>query len=200
MRAVAAVVALALGAVGPALAQRAERPEVRVGDRWAFVVYYATPSATPNRTWVVTSVAPARIEGTEDGEPLLLDADLNVLDSPRERNESPRLLRFPLAVGDRWSYASDYLFKPKNSRGRTATDVRVIAHERVAVVAGEFDAFRLEARSRLSGTSAVGSVIDAETVTTYWYAPSARAVVKSLHHNPYLGKSTVELVALALQP
>ena len=33
-----------------------------------------------------------------------------------------------------------------------------------------------------------------EIVTTYWYAPAARAVVKSESRNPYLGPVNVELV------
>ena len=199
MLAVAAAVVLALG-TAPALAQRAERPQVRAGDRWEFAVYYTVPATAPNRTWVISAVTPERIEGTENGEPLLLTADLNVVDSPREQSSNPTLLRFPLEVGRHWSFASDYLFKPKRSRGRTVTDVIVVAHERVAVAAGEFDAFKLEAKGHLSGTSPIGSRIDAETFLTYWYAPAARAIVKSVYHNPYLGPSNVELVAFELEP
>ena len=191
--------ALVVG-TGPALAQRAERPDVRVGDEWQFVVYYTVPSTTPNRTWVVKAVSPTRIEGTDNGNPLLLTTDLNVVDSPRERNSNSTLLRFPLEVGSHWSFANDYLFKPKSSEGRAVTDVMVVGHERVTVVAGEFDAFKLEARSRLGGVTPIKSRVDAETRTTYWYAPAARAIVKSVHHNPYLGPSTVELVTVTLRP
>lgn len=200
---IAGCVALALiVALVPAQvqAQRAERPVVRAGDQWQFVVYYTVPSTTPNRTWVVNTVTPTRIEGTDNGNPLLLTADLNIVDSPRERNSNSTLLRFPLEVGSHWSFANDYLFKPKSSEGRAVTDVMVVGHERVTVVAGEFDAFKLEARSRLSGTTPVGSRVDAQTLTTYWYAPAARAIVKSVHHNPYLGPSTVELVKVDLKP
>ncbi len=42
--------------------------------------------------------------------------------------------------------------------------------------------------------------IDAETEATYWYAPTARAVVKSVYRNPYLGTSTVELVEFRVKP
>jgi hypothetical protein len=199
MRAIAAVVAVALGAA-PALAQRAERPDVRVGDRWEFVVWYTVPSTAPNRTWVVDAVTPTNVRGTENGEPLLLTADLNVLDSPLVRSSNPTLLRFPLEVGHHWTFADDYLFKPKRSAGRAVTDVLVVAYEKVVVPAGEFDAFRLEAKSRLSGTSPIDSRIDAEALTTYWYAPEARAVVKSVQRRPYLGPATVELVSHARQP
>ena len=200
MRAVAAVVLLALGAGAPALAQRAERPDVRPGDRWEFVVWYTMPSTTPNRTWLVDAVTSTNVRGTENGEPLLLTADLNVVDSPLVRSSNPTMLRFPLEVGDHWTFAEDYVFKPKNSAGRAVTDVMVVAHEKVVVPAGEFDAFRLEAKIRLSGTSPIDSRIDADAFTTYWYAPAARAVVKSVQRRPYLGPATVELVSYRLQP
>ena len=199
MQRVAAVVVLALG-MSPALAQRAERPEVRAGDRWDFVVYRTDASITSRRTWVVDSVAPTRIQGTDNGEPLVMDADLNVVDSPRERSSNPTLLRFPLGVGDHWTFANDYLYKPTGSTGRVVTDVIVVGHERVTVPAGEFHAFKLEAKARLAGKSPKGSLIDAESFTTYWYAPAARAVVKWVQRHPYLGPYTVELASHALQP
>ena len=188
------------GPAGRAHAQRADRPDVRAGDRWDFVVYYAEPSTKPNRTWVVTSVGDARIEGTENGEPLVLSRDLNVLDSPRYRDQQSQALLFPLEVGTRWRYTSEWLFKPKNSTGTSVVDVVVVAWEKIRVPAGEFDAFKLEAKAALRGIAGIGSRIDAESSTTYWYAPAARAIVKSVVRHPYLGAWTVELVEFAREP
>jgi hypothetical protein len=183
-----------------ATAQTADRPDTQVGDQWKFAVYYAVPSATPSRTWLITSISAAGIEGTENGEPLRLTRDLNVIESPRTRESNPRLLAFPLAVGKRWNYATEWVFKPKGSTGKSVVDVAVVAYEKVTVPAGEFDAFRLTSREALSGTSPIGSQYAGETTRTYWYAPAARAVVKAVSHNPYLGQSTVELVAFELRP
>jgi hypothetical protein len=179
---------------GPALAQQADRPVVQVGDQWRFAVYYAAPSTAPNRAWVITSVSPTGIEGTENGEPLRLTPELNVLDSPRHKESNPRGLSFPLEVGKRWRYASDWVFKPKGSKGSSVVDVAVIGYEKVRVPAGEFDAFKLVSKASLGGTSPINSQYAGEVVTTYWYAPAAFAIVKSVSHNPYLGTSTVELV------
>jgi len=188
--------ALALLLAAPAaLAQPALRPDIRVGDQWQFAVYDSVPTRVPNRTWVVTAVTPDGIEGTENGAPLRLTHDLNVLDSPRSSETNPGQLRFPLEVGKRWNYESRWTFKAKGSTGAIAMAVEVQARERVAVPAGSFDAYRLLARGKLGGTSPINSTYDADTTTTYWYSPSARAVVKSVHHNPYLGKTTVELVS-----
>jgi hypothetical protein len=188
-----AVLAGALLASAALAQQKAERPQVSVGDTWLFAVYYTVPSAIPNRTWIVTRVSPERIEGTENGEPLLLTPELNVLESPRHKESNPRGLSFPLEVGKRWRYESEWLFKAKGSKGRSVVDVAVVAFEPVSTPAGEFEAFRLVATGKLSGNSPINSRYDAETSATYWYAPEARAVVRSVYHNPYLGTSTVEL-------
>lgn len=185
---------------GLALAQKAELPDVKAGDQWRFAMYYTVPSTTPNRAWVITSVTPRGIEGTENGEPLMLTRELNVLESPRSKESNPKALSFPLEIGKRWRYDSDWVFKPKGSKGSTTVDVTVVGHEKVVVPAGEFDAFRLAAKGSLRGTSPINSQYAGETIETYWYAPMARAIVKSVRHNPYLGTTTVELVDFQLRP
>lgn len=185
---------------GPALGQKAELPAVRAGDQWHFAVYYTVPSSTPSRAWVIKSVTPTGIEGTENGEPLMLTPELNVLESPRDRQSNPQALSFPLELGKRWRYASDWVFKAKGSKGSTTVEVTVVGHEKVKVPAGEFDAFKLFAKGGLSGTSPINSQYAGETTETYWYAPMARAIVKSVRHNPYLGTTSVELVEFRLQP
>jgi hypothetical protein len=194
-----AVLVLALLA-DSALAQQADRPGVAVGDQWQFVVYYAVPSTKPNRLWVITSVSPMGIGGTENGEPLMLTPELNVLESPSHKYSNPKALSFPLEVGKRWRYASDWVFKPKGAKGSSIVDVAVIGHEKVKVPAGEFDAFKLVAKGSLHGVSPINSQYAGETTTTYWYAPAARTIVKSVTHNPYLGMSSVELVEFQLRP
>ena len=193
------VLAVALLA-GSALAQNADRPNVKVGDQWQFVMYHGIPSTEPNRAWVVNSITPAGIEGTENGEPLMLTRDLNVLESPRHKDSNPQTLSFPLAVGKQRRYTSDWVFKVKGSKGSSVVDVAVVGHEKVSVPAGEFDAFKLVAKGIIRGVSGINSQIAGETGTTYWYAPAARAIVKSVSHNPYLGTSTVELVEFQLRP
>lgn len=180
-------------------AQTAERPVVAVGDRWEFVVYYTVPSKVPNRTWVITSIGADRVHGTENGEPLTLSAELNVVDSRRQTESNPRLLSFPLEVGRRWKYTSHWLFKPKSSRGSLSVDVTVAGYEPIDVPAGRFEAFKLVAIGELGGSSPSNTFYAGQTTTTYWYAPAARAIVKSINHNPYQGTTTVELVSFKLQ-
>jgi hypothetical protein len=191
--------ALLLIAAAPLAAQRTDVPDVKVGDRWQFVEYATVPSTRPNREWIITSVTGSAIVGTQDGEPLRLTRNLSVQDSPTVQLSNPRTLEFPLEVGKRWRYDTEWLFKPKRARGKSAIEVEVTSYETVAVPAGEFAAFRLTSRETLSGTSPIGSRYDAVVTRTYWYAPAARAIVKVVSRNPYLGPSTIELVAADLR-
>jgi hypothetical protein len=183
-----------------ALAQKADRPDVKVGDQWQFAVYYTVPSTRPNRAWVITSVTPVGIEGTENGELLTLTPELNVLQSPQHTYSNPLALSFPLEVGKQWRYATDWLFKPKGSKGSSIVDVAVVGYEKVKVPAGEFDAFKLLSKASLHGVSPINSQYAGEVTTTYWYAPVARAIVRSVSHNPYLGPISIDLVEFQLQP
>jgi hypothetical protein len=196
------VVVLVAGLVlfaNSAIAQTADRPEVTVGDEWKFAVYYTVPSTTPNRTWLITSVTEGGIDGTENGEPLRLTRELNVVESPRDRSSNFKLLAFPLQVGKRWHYVNDWVFKMNASVGRSTVDVEIVGYEKVTVPAGEFDAFKLTSREGLSGTSPAGSQYAGEITRTYWYAPRARTIVKSVTHDPYIGTTTVQLVAFQLR-
>ncbi len=182
---------------GPALAQKADRPEVKVGDQWQFAFGYVAPP-DPNRTWVVTAVSATRIEGAENGQPLTLTRDLNEVDSPRRADSDTQRLSFPLEVGKQWTYTSDFLVKGPGAKGRTEGKVTVVGYEKVRVGAGEFDAFKLESRSeyKVPPEATVSSV----STMTYWYAPAARAVVRSISNDQHGGRVTTDLLGFKLQP
>jgi hypothetical protein len=188
------------GAVLAAEAQVSNRPEVRPGDQWRFVVYCAVPSPVPNRAWAVDAVDAEAIVGTENGQPLRLTRDLNPRESPLTTQWSTEPLRFPLRVGEQWRYLGRVRFKDNGSHASVETQVRVEAWEKVNVVAGQFDAFRLRSKSKIDGTSYGGSgQLQGESTAVYWYAPAARAIVKSITRSTYRGESTVELVDLLLK-
>ena len=182
-------------------AQLAERPDVRVGDRWQYVEYDTAPSREPNRERLISAVGPDGIVGTENGAGLRLTPEMNVIDSWRERSSNPRLLQFPLYVGRRWSYSNDWYFKLTGSRGSSDVEVEVLGYEPVEVPAGRYEAFKLLARTTLRGISAKGNDMNGVVTTlTYWYSPSVRSIVKSDHHSVYLGRTTRELVSFQPGP
>lgn len=200
VRGVSSAVVLILATLAsPALAQKADRPVVKVGDEWQFVTYLGVPPAKPNIVWVVTSITPAGIEGTENGKPLMLTPDLNVAESPFFRLSDQRLLSFPLEVGKKWTFSNHSYDKFNEAKRIDDLTVKVVGRERARVLAGEFDAFKIEAQGK-AGVEGAASAGAREISYTYWYAPSARAIVKQEINDRYQGSSAMELVALKLQP
>jgi hypothetical protein len=185
-------------AAGPLLAQTADRPEVKVGDKWRFVV--SEGGVKSDCAWAVTSVTPVKIEGTENGKPLTLTADLNVIDSTGcatnddIKDSERKFLNFPLEVGKKWSFTKKWPwhsdFPYLNAK------VAVAGYEKVQVAAGEFDAFKVEAKFVWMWCCAPPT----ESNITYWYAPAARAIVRFEYRDSYYPSSTTELAEFELQP
>jgi hypothetical protein len=78
-------------------------------------------------------------------------------------------------------------------------NVTVINYAKVRVLAGEFDAFKLEAQGKYGQDGAAGAGAR-DIKRTYWYAPAVRAIVKDEVLDQVQGPSTVELVSFKLQP
>jgi len=190
---------ITLGGAARAEDKGAERPNVKVGDQWMFVLR-SNLFAKLEYAWVVTSVSPTKIEGTENGKPLVLTPDLNIIESPQEKNSDDRLLSFPLEVGKQWSYGNDYVLDDitwGHLDGHNEVRVAVLGYEKVRVPAGEFDAFKLEAKGNWVSPQAS---IPGESAVTYWYAPVVRAIVKKEREASYMPTYTTELVEFHLQP
>jgi hypothetical protein len=185
---------------GSALAQKADRPVVKVGDEWQFFKSDDRRAPSRNYAWIVTSVTPEGITGAENGEPLLLTPDMNVLESPVHKYSDLRLLSFPLEIGKSWAVKSEFLLKDTGSKGRANGSVVVLSHVKVRVPAGDFDAFKLEMTLDAKGRAAAGFDYTASTTYTYWYAPSARAIVRQDIVDSARGPYKIELTGLKLQP
>jgi hypothetical protein len=171
------IIVLALAVFsGSVFAQKADRPEVKVGDQWVFedLIGASEVKAAVN-TRVITYVTPAGIEGTENGRKLVLTPDLNVVESHGYTYTDLRRLNFPLEVGKTWSFTDDAaLGTGKFHRSCTGA---VVSYEKVRVPAGEFDAFKLETKCNSLPAGATGT----PDVLTWkdWYAATARSIVKS---------------------
>jgi len=198
-------VALAIcasGLHGSALAQtsaasppKAERPEIKVGDKWVSACTYGLKKF--NSVSVVTSVDQSGIKATTDGGAVTLTLDLNIVDSP-ELSFSEHLHRysFPLEVGKQWTATHNFVNHENGDTGSEKTTVKVVSYEKVRVPAGEFDAFKLEWKSRWTDkANATGT-----TEMTYWYAPAVRAVVKSDRSRHWDPDLHCELTEFQLQP
>jgi len=180
---------------GVASAARAERPDVKVGDEWKFACGWHN-----ERLWVVTSVDQTGIKATENGKPLLLTPDLNVLESPRRKDTDNQWLSFPLEVGKQWT--ADNNWQMCEFSGPEKVQVKVVDYEKVTVPAGQFDAFRLEITTSWTNETVRDSGANSGT---YWYAPAARAIVKFNYkssgcNSVCCASDACELVQSRLQP
>ncbi len=200
VRYVASAVVLALAVLAsPALAQTADRPAVKVGDEWHFMQYSLAPIQKPNLVWVITTVTPTGIAGTSNGKPLTLTPDLNIIESPTRKFSDRRNLSFPLAIGKSWTYANQVESKNDQGDWRMDAKVTVAAYEKVTVPAGQFDAFKIEAKGKTGQQGAAGAGAW-EFTETSWYAPSARAVVKEVYRDSTIGERVRELASFKLKP
>ena len=181
-------------ATGAASMAKAERPEIKVGDKWVSACTYGQKKF--NSVTVVTSVDQSRIKATRDGKALALTLDLNEVESSEFSNSDGRALSFPLEVGKQWKATNQWVNHEAPYHGSEQLKVRVVGYAKVKVPAGEFDAFKLRWDSSwMDNTGGTGT-----TEGTYWYAPAVRGVVKlerSRHWDPDLN---CELTEFQLQP
>jgi hypothetical protein len=194
-----AVVLLLAILASPALAQSADRPIVKVGDEWQFIQYNLVPIEKPNLVWVITSVTPEGIAGTSNGMPLTLTSDLNIIESPTRKFSDRRNLSFPLEIGKSWTYTNQVEFKDLGGTTRMDAGVTVTAYQKITVRAGQFDAFKIEAKGKWGQEGAAG-LAATEFTETSWYSPSARAIVKQVWRDPQVGERVLELVSFKLRP
>jgi hypothetical protein len=197
---VASIALCALLACAPAAAQApsGDLPTMKVGDSWKWV-------RSDRRTGIkeaevlrtVTAVTAERIEGTENEGRFVLTRELHQIESAEwVRKGDPRFVDWPMAVGKKWSF--NYVQEGKAPRysARWTYDAEVVGQEKVKVPAGEFDTFKIVYKG--SWNNDTGRTNGSASVTS-WYAPAARASVKTEVQagNTY---NQTELVELKLQP
>jgi hypothetical protein len=166
----------------------------------------ASQKGTGTQVQTVVSVAEneTRLSISTDGgapiETALNDQGNTIRDDRSTYEPSKGWLSFPLTVGKSWDLRHVRLWRDSGYKAVMSEHVVVEAFERVQVSAGTFDAYRIALNgvttSKLYGSQAVPSS------ATYWYAPSAKRIVKSTYtwhvvHHP-AETSTSELTSFSL--
>ncbi len=160
----------------------AERPDYQAGDMFEYVDRFQTVRC---RKW--------EVKGRDAKGYGLFQCEGNVAYFSPETGALVRILGrdgktlvsfdpsappfpYPLRIGKTWSGS----FKLSTAEDSFSTDVTqdcaVTAYEQVHVVAGDFQAFRMECETNWS----VGP-FQGEGTMTMWYAPQARALVKAVN-------------------
>lgn len=166
----------------PAAAQPTfERPTFSPGDSWQFA--YTRESDGSSGRWrrTIERVLPDnRLEIRSGGNNSIIyfDHSMNFV-GPDPAGDPRELARFPLRVGDSWSFSRRFSDPHVEDLGTA----KVVAYEQITVPAGTFDCFRVEARlssANPGGTTASHSV--------RWYCPAIKWFAKERFEDRYSAK------------
>jgi maltoporin len=157
--------ALAVGTVG---AQTAEKPAYKVGDKWVFQQTEADGKTT---TWSreIVEVGAGGLK-VRMGSGAMGDYDdaMNFGDSG---GQNVRVLaRYPMKVGDSWSFSRRV---GASGQSEERGEAKVTAQESITVRAGQYDCFKVEARS----TTATRGVND-QREWVRWYCPAVKWIAR----------------------
>lgn len=166
-----------------AAAQEAPRPEPVIGGEATFV---GRVMGVDCLRWKVSEITADGLVRTTCGEYVIESSLANDLNPVRLKNAAGKELvyftpftpsvKFPLAVGKRWSGAYVAYTDYNKLLWDGETSCKVEALETITVRAGEYETFRIECRQGWKvGTR--GGFFRA----TRWYAPSIGLVVKEEH-------------------
>jgi hypothetical protein len=103
-------------------------------------------------------------------------------------------LKFPLSVGQKWSY--EYQTRGGRRGQRRSAEVNVVGMEQVTIPAGTFKAYKL-VRSESWSTGPAGT--RGGNTTTYFYGPETRSIVKRSTENEN-NSGTVETELIKFTP
>lgn len=203
---VIALVAVPLVALAQ-IATPVAKPEVKVGDRWKFVVVDPLTKVARDATEQLVSEVAADglvvVEKAPDSEatPRRYDLEWNGFQEVKGRMEHQVRVRFPLEHGKTWSSKYEWI-NGRNHHGQMEMAYKVGPPERVTVPAGTFEAIPIEASGtwRNFTTGASGIAMEKR-----WYAPAARNMVRRTWVTRYAGgapdqNSIFELKEMELRP
>ena len=165
--------------------EQAPAPSYKEGDTWQFNISrkgQVASSTEQNEGMYELSVTQGVMKlydinsGQKNERPIQPDGPTQELLILVGKSDQRPALKFPLSVGQKWTY--EYVTRPANSKQaqRWSAEVNVVGMEQVTTPAGSFKAYKLiSSRSwpgGLRGTRGGNTV-------TYFYSPETRSIVKS---------------------
>jgi hypothetical protein len=174
--------ALAFALCSAASAQVAQRA-ARTGDVHIYAVQQKNDRAAFDETVTITAVEGDRIktshQRSDRPEPSTgvygLDwAAYQSGSSGMQLDPPSRVIARPLEQGKTWENTSDVTLR-SGAKARIKMQAKVVALEKIATPAGEFEAYRIESQGYLSGLSFQGGTGFVQKV---WYAPAIDRLVR----------------------
>jgi hypothetical protein len=190
--------------------EQAPAPAFKEGDTWQYVITRKGGAATSTEfldgTYEITFTQGAlkayEVNGTEkrdiperpDRRPLL-----GLLGGSEERPS----LKFPLSVGQKWTYEYRMRLPGAKNEQTRSVEVNVPGIEQVVTPAGSFKAYKLvreESWTILGGQGRKGGPSRMGNTTTYFYSPETRSTVKSITEGDRDFQATIETELIKFTP
>jgi hypothetical protein len=190
-----------------AMAQTAEAPEWRVGDKWTFHEKSRPPAQESDWSREVLEVMPdGRLSvAMETGRKLVFDTSGNSQDK-RGPEYTWQRFRFPMKVGMKWNHERKIAGETWHGQEQSSWEVK--AYEKITVPAGTFDCFKVSGETFSnwdSATSVAKGYNRSYGTMTYWYCPAIKWAARwESSSNAYVSApmtySTSELVSFSGKP
>jgi hypothetical protein len=168
--------------------EQAPAPSFKEGDTWQFNIsrkeQFATSTEQNEGLYELSirqgAVRIYQIEGSQKNEMTVqpdgpMQALLRLIGKSDQRPD----LKFPLSVGQKWTYGYQTRFPNTRQDQRRSAEVNVTGIDQVTVPAGSFKTYKLIKSESWSigGTRAAGTTNS--TTSTYFYSPETRSIVKA---------------------
>ena len=185
-------------------AQQADKPVFKDGDTWQFNVtekdFVGSSSENLQGVYEINySGGGVKIFSVSNGQKTEIASKgpakqlLNLLGLFEDRPD----LKFPLKVGEKWTYDYDYSQRGSGKSRSASVEIKVAGAEEVSVPAGKFTAFKLvKEELRAGGRKGSGQTAS----TTYFYSADTRSIIKSSYNPSNGGNRAIELVKFTPAP
>lgn len=182
------VLAMMLGNVCEAAAQKADLAGVVPGDRWVYeVTDEITGDLKTTTTIVVLDVAEKEINtrlsfrGAARPQQVVFDRNWSRIDDSvwKYTPSDGSGIQTPVQVGKEWRFEGKAAHYQNGTAISTTGQSKVIGEEKVTTSAGTFDTFKIETKVRQVNAN---DQTKASTVnTTFWYAPTVNRWVRKTY-------------------
>lgn len=158
-------------------AQTVEKPGLKIGDSWSYLVLEPISKAQQSTIdLVVSEVSETQLKMTNKSSEVIAiyDADFAATNlAGVAYSPSIRALSFPMAAGKKWEHTNT---RSHPTCGKSITELKneVIGWEDVKVPAGTFRALRIDSDGNWRNSCGSGKL-----TYRFWYAPKVKWLVKS---------------------
>src|SRR5215831_7268904 len=168
--------------------EQAAAPTFKEGDTWQFNISRKEQFATStelNEGMYELSISQGavkiyQLEGSQKKEMTIQpDGPTQALLRLIGKSDQRLDLKFPLSVGQKWTYGYQTRLPNTRQDQRRSAEVNVAGMDQVTVPAGSFKAYKLTRSESWSigGQRAAGTVNS--STSTYFYSPETRSIVKA---------------------